>query len=870
MTSHKEELFKESMRDIFVGQNISGDEGRQSLMQIKSRYFNDKYDKIEKTITDKSEEYQDEKEFEKEIYEKIYDFFNKYFNEYGSVYFSKISDDSKTYEKIYEDNEVKLFWKTHMLYYVKRKSEWNNLLVESYSVGDDKFDVQFDTSKISSDSMKVDELSYKIDDIDDNHIKISILTESKNAQKFDDMRKQMDNYFSGISKEDVKDIISIFQKQNTFDYFITKNCESFLKSQFDLWISQYLLDTETKFSENRISQINDIKEIAYEIIDFISQFEEELKKVWEKKRIVRDTNVVITTDIILENYDSGILEEIIEDDGWKDQVNEWVEMSIIDDKSEIESVGDIKEKSSLPIDSKHFDLSIYRKLSICDDNIDGVLICSENFQAMNTIRRKFKSEIKSIYFDPPYNTGSDSFIYDDRYSRPAWLSFMQDRIAIASEFLKRNGCITAQCDDNEQAYLKILMDEILGEEKFVNSTAVKMSNLSGPKMSHVGEEKMTKLPKIKEYLLSYGNSDFEFNTIKTDIDEWNDEYSRYLTNFDLDDYHAITNYHQNDENIDDIAKRLEDVDMVNVNEIMDDKDIQDPFEWKKDNAYRIVRSETSSSLVNLAEKNKIYQKDQLFYPAESSNGELYIVRTDYNRDVDYPRIEVVFAEDNISKPPGDIWYDINTTGLHNEGNVEFKKGKKPEKLIKRVISLTTDSDDRVMDFFTGSGTTCAVAEKMDRKWIGIDMSDIVQNKSIPRMKRVLAYDESGVSDDDDIRHIYNEQSAGGIFKYFSLEQHEDILRESSYKDSDPLGKDYSEYAKYIFMNDNKLLDEIQTDDNGNVDLTKTFRFIDAAHNISNLKGEDIRDLEYPYVEYESERLDMTSIDINLVKDLFYW
>ncbi|MFW6029752.1 MAG: site-specific DNA-methyltransferase, partial [Halanaerobiales bacterium] len=141
------------------------------------------------------------------------------------------------------------------------------------------------------------------------------------------------------------------------------------------------------------------------------------------------------------------------------------------------------------------------------DNIDAsdnLIIKGNNLLALHSLKEQFGGEVKLIYIDPPYNTGNDEFKYNDNFNHSTWLTFMKNRLEVAKDLLRDDGAIFIQCDDNEQAYLKVLMDEVFEEKNFVNCIAVKMSEASGVKMSHAHE----RFPKLKEYLLFYKKDGF--------------------------------------------------------------------------------------------------------------------------------------------------------------------------------------------------------------------------------------------------------------------------------------------------------------------------------------------------------------------------
>ncbi|HFB5199206.1 TPA: site-specific DNA-methyltransferase, partial [Neisseria gonorrhoeae] len=152
---------------------------------------------------------------------------------------------------------------------------------------------------------------------------------------------------------------------------------------------------------------------------------------------------------------------------------------------------------------------------------ENLIIKGNNLIAMHSLAKQFKGKVKLIYIDPPYNTETDSFAYNDKFSHSTWLTFMKNRLEIAKELLKDDGLIFVQCDDKEQAYLKVLLDETFTRENFINCIAVKMSEPSGNKMAHTSH----RLPKIKEYILIYKNKNIKLNPIREQKSEWDNEYN---------------------------------------------------------------------------------------------------------------------------------------------------------------------------------------------------------------------------------------------------------------------------------------------------------------------------------------------------------
>jgi hypothetical protein len=188
-----------------------------------------------------------------------------------------------------------------------------------------------------------------------------------------------------------------------------------------------------------------------------------------------------------------------------------------------------------------------------------------------------------------------------------------------------------------------------------------------------------------------------------------------------------------------------------------------------------------------------------------------------------------------------------------------------------------------MDFFLGSGTTTAVAHKLKRKWLGVEMGEHFYTVVLPRMKKVLAYDKSGISKEKEVKEKYNQNNAGGFFKYYELEQYEDALRKVKYEDSNLFENPYQDpYNQYVFMRDLKMLSALEIDYENNkvkVDLSKLYpdpslplrTSIDISETLSNLLGRWIKKITADVVEFEDgEKINVKNLDYKLVKPLIWW
>ena len=247
--------------------------------------------------------------------------------------------------------------------------------------------------------------------------------------------------------------------------------------------------------------------------------------------------------------------------------------------------------------------------NISFDKKDNLIIKGNNLIALSSLLERYEGQVKCIYIDPPYNTGSDSFGYNDSFNHSTWLTFMKNRLELAKRLLSEDGAIFVQCNDKEHAYLKVLMDEIFGMDNFLNSMAIKMSEATSNKMAHANK----RLPKIKEYILFYKKRDISINVdnILIPIDEWGVNYKTVISGINDDEVNKLREFlkleNANNKDIlkfNDIARNIHMKSFDEYVENWDKLSDEEKLDWKYSNAHRIVRIASSSSAKKFLTKLK--------------------------------------------------------------------------------------------------------------------------------------------------------------------------------------------------------------------------------------------------------------------------
>lgn len=397
-----------------------------------------------------------------------------------------------------------------------------------------------------------------------------------------------------------------------------------------------------------------------------------------------------------------------------------------------------------------------------DDTItDNLVIKGNNLLALHSLKKEFRGKIKLIYIDPPYNTGGDTFQYNDSFNHSTWLVFMKNRLEVAYDLLSEDGIILIQCDHHEIGYLNVVCDEIFNSANKVQQIAVKVSAPSGFKAVNPGPIDVT------EYILFYSKDKSKVNFQKCYVPTgYHSNYNKYLKNEgDISNWKllplkdvVLKNTGYSDEKS--FKKEFGDGYKVALNQLISD------FAYNNANNVVSIRDlhKPTKQVSELQKKSKNL-RDTFFEYTKQDGKKTYLINGG----------ALAFYSSKLNKVNGEIkvtelltnfWNHISWAGIANEGGVKLKNGKKPEKLLKQIFELTLLEGDIVLDYHLGSGTTCAAAHKLGLQYIGIEQLDYGENDSVIRLKNVIDGDMSGISKYKDVNW-----KGGGSFVKLDLMQY---------------------------------------------------------------------------------------------------
>jgi adenine-specific DNA-methyltransferase len=748
---------------------------------------------------------------ENEVYSRLYNFFRRYYQEGDFISLRRYKEG--VYAIPYEGEEVKLHWANHDQYYIKTSEYLRNY---TFRLPSDKR-VHFrlaeaDTEKDNNRSQNSNERRFILseeqpltEENGDLAIRFAFRPHPDKAKRadlnaaavdrilnqttgFDDWRRELASLRpteKNANRTLLEKHLTDYTARNTFDYFIHKDLGGFLRRELDFYIKNevmHLDDVESDTTprvEQYLSKIKAIRRIAHKIIDFLAQIENFQKKLWLKKKFVVETQYCVTLESIFaikdEEARNWLVDQIIKNDA---QREEWIRLFAIDEiKGDLTMPGYskplkaafLKAYPMLVVDTRHFPADFTMRLLAAipdlDEMTDGLLIHSDNFQALSLLHGRYKHEIKCIYIDPPYNTGNDRFIYKDRYQHSSWLAMMASRLALAANLMRDDGALFVSIDGNERDRLKNLGDVVLGSEWYLN-TFVWINNLKGRQISGRGAAG------THEYVLAFGSKNvgsfaapvakfkdvmpstykgFDYETQEDDAGAYVLKNELYNTNSKFNEEtrpNLVFNIHYNfatgEVRFSDIGDEVEFEGFVKIPPKQNNDGVHryHAWRWGKD---KIIKEKDDLEFIQTEDRVRVYTKVRGF--------------------------QATALKDIIS--------DISTSAGGQElfdlfGAAAFMDYPKPVSLVE-VFASQAGQTELIGDFFAGSGTTGHAVINLNRedggkrKYILVEMGEYFDTVLVPRIKKVV------YSKDWKDGKPVSREGISHMFKVIRLESYEDAL-----------------------------------------------------------------------------------------------
>jgi adenine specific DNA methylase Mod len=718
------------------------------------------------------------------------------------IKFRVIYKNDNKYEKLKEILDIKDNAKI-----IKHILENSEKLDKKITFKNGGLDLKIVTGKGGRDLVKVELL------IQDNKDLLRGVTVEPGITDISDIEKYLRLKSIVLNSEDIEKAFKVYKKQTEIDYFIHKDAKGFLREQFDLYMYQHLTgNMETVFKQRDLERIKKIKEIAYLAIDYIGNFEDELKKIWLKPKFARKSNYVVTLDRLVDKTDGiEVIGKIINYKGMKEQIAEWQELGIVKEgfnQKEITRDGKLnKDFQTLPIDTKYFkdlEIEIIGLFDNLDEALDGRLIKSDNFQALNTLLPKYKGQVEIIYIDPPFNTGDD-FEYIDRFQDSTWLTLMENRLELANLLIKNEGSFYLHLDNNANYRGRELLNRIFLKDNFVNEIA--WSYRTG------GASKKKSLPYKHDSILFYTKDIDNFILYpvqerqyyeKSFMGARQDENGRYYVDTMLRDVvEGVIEDHEN---------KLS----FNVRPVLN-----------LSNEFFGFNTQKPEGLLYLLNYISLGKKRDLVMDFFAGSGVTLSVAQKVGNK--WLGVEI-----------GDHFYEFY------DGFVSLKNSEKNKKdIYKKYVVLNINENE----------------EKINASVLKVGI--------LGRMKEVLAsngrHEPCGISGNIDWQ-------GGGFFKYYELEQYEDALKKAVYNPTDQKLEniDFSLSEKQALT----ALEIDLKKEKAQFVFEKLYPDVDIPETISNLFGKKIKKITKDKVVFEDEsEVDLNNLDFEKyepLKKLIYW
>ncbi|MDY7030715.1 MAG: site-specific DNA-methyltransferase [Thermodesulfobacteriota bacterium] len=761
----------------------------------------------------------DVRALENDVYDHLYSFFSRYYHEGDFITLRRYKEG--VYAIPYEGEEVKLHWANHDQYYIKTAEYFRDYTFKTPSGHRVHFKiVEADTEKdnikaangndrrflLNGDNPVTEEneelvirFQYRPDGEKSKQDVINVDTANcviadLSTKKMFIWQKRLSSIWKRADgKQTDKTILDKhlfdYTRRNTFDYFIHKDLDGFLRRELDFYIKNEVMrldDVEEESAprvEQYLSKIKVIRRIAHKIIDFLAQIENFQKKLWLKKKFVIETNYCITLDRVPEE----LYPEIAVND---DQREEWVRLFAINEikkerrqlrlgedtpvaYSEPLTVEFLKANQFLVLDTKFFGQEFKDKLLASFDEFDkkvnGILIHTENFQALSLMQSIYSGQLQCIHIDPPYNTQTSGFLYKNEYEHSSWLAMMTDRIKSSSSLMSGEGTYLCHIDENEYERLQLLFDDLLipnagtiawdkrnpmnaGRGVATQHEYIVCRSLKNTPIYLRNKTILSMLRAAEEILAKHGGVIRDART----------EYAAWINaNSELSGGEKAYRY------LDDHGRPYQSVSLRAPEPRTDPKffkPLMHPITGKPCAIPPNGFSRTPETLDNMVQNGEIiFGKDEKIQPRQK------VLLTNKTRR------QLSSLIQNAEKGKADLSpLDLDFPYCH------------PVSLYKELVgSIVQTQGDKVLDFFAGSGTTGHAVidlnreDSLDRRYILVEMGEHFNTTLKPRIQKVV------YSKDWKDGKPLSREGISHMFKYIRLESYEDALANIELQRSGP-------------------------------------------------------------------------------------
>ena len=733
------------------------------------------------------------------VFSRLTQFFSRYYE--GGDFVSQRrykTGGNSAYAIPYNGEEVKLYWANYDQYYIKTSEYFKNY---TFKLRDGRriFFVLVDASTEQNNNKSTEGMERRFDvlrneeglpvfeEMDDEfHISFTYELMMKppkqeifNKNAFEALSVMIPKSWQDLLvKENVTDKVVLLEKhikaytdKNSFDYFIHKDLGGFLSRELDFYIKNevfVIADLDAAKLQSQLAVVKAIERVGQKIIDFLAQLENFQKRLWLKKKFVVQSDYCITLDRVPEKY----YPEICAND---EQRKEWVRLFAIDEIKgdmmteaycEPLTIEFLKQNPLLVLDTKFFSLQFKHKLLAdiegLDEQTNGLLIKSENLQAINLLTRTFSSNVRGCYIDPPFNLGENAdYLYRVDYKDSTWLTLLYDRVLGIKKLLMDDGSIFVRCSHDGNMILRQLLNQTYGQDNYRNEIVLRRAEeTKGDLNKQFGT--------IKSITVNYDNL-YWYSKYP------NSRFSKIIKPISAEKSDA--HWHSFWKALDRPTMRYEilGIDLSNH---------YGQWMWEKNRAFAAVKN------------YEIYQEQ---FEPKGISLEDYWVQTGKSLEFVKRDGDKIGSIKYWIPPRTETMADTNWLDIKGYANKWGFKTENSEGVLKRVIDSLSEKDDYIIDCFLGSGTTAAVALKLQRKFIGIDMGDHISKIAYPRLKYVLNGEKSGISNSCTYR-------GGGCFKYIRLEQYEDTL--NNLEVNDGFGKPDNESYVLRYMLDTETRDSL--------------------------------------------------------------